>query len=104
MLSDAIRDIDRARMASEARRRGYSGPHRARAQLDAWIVHLESMLEKDEKVVPEPFVRVVSRFVLPIDARLYRSVRRNRERDAVKLLDILFEAQQALLPTLARSA
>ena len=104
MLSDAIRDIDLARKAHEARRRGLGASRRSLRQLDLWIEQLESMLERDERVVPEPFVKVVSRYVRPIDAKLYRSIRRNRERDAVKLLDTLFDAQQAVLPGLARTA
>ncbi len=68
-------------------------------QLDRWLNQVESMLEDDRRVVPEPVVKEIASFLRELDPKLHRALLRNRERDASRILDILFDAQEALLPS-----
>ena len=73
-------------------------------KLDAWLAHVEDMLERDSRTVPEPLMKEIGRFLRPIHPRLYRNLRRNRDRDAARLLDTLFDAQELVLPGLEDTA
>ncbi|MGH7903880.1 MAG: hypothetical protein ACREPA_07110 [Candidatus Dormibacteraceae bacterium] len=104
MLSDAIRDIDRAVVTQERRRAEVSKGREAMRKLDVWLAHIEDMLERDSRTVPEPLMKEIGQFLRPISPKLYRSLRRNRVRDAARLLDTLFDAQEQVLPRFERTA
>ena len=98
MLSDAIRDI-RLAQEDERRRRLESARRRHEVRkLDAWLHHIECLLEENRRTVPEPLVREIATFVRGVSPKLHRSLLRNRERQASRVLDILFDTQQLLLP------
>lgn len=67
-------------------------------QLDRWLDQVEAMLEEDERTVPEPMVRDIAGFLRGFDSKLHRSLLRNRTREASRVLDVLFDAQESLLP------
>lgn len=73
-------------------------------RLDQWLDTVESMLEEDRRTVPEPLVREIACFVRQVNPRLHRSLLRNRTRDAARVLDVLFDAQEAILPRSAELA
>jgi hypothetical protein len=67
-------------------------------RLDLWLNEVESMLEEDRRTVPEPLIKQMASFLRELDPKLHRALLRNREREASRVLDVLFDAQQALLP------
>ncbi len=67
-------------------------------RLDTWLNEVESMLEGDQRVVPEPLVKEIAVFLREVDPKLHRALLRNRTRDASRVLDILFDAQEYMLP------
>lgn len=104
MLSDAIRDIDRARLQQAERQEELRRRKQDMRKLDAWLVHIEDMLERESRTVPEPLMKEIGQFLRPISPKLYRNLRRNRMRDAARLLDTLFDAQEQVLPGFEKSA
>ena len=96
MFVDAIDQLakdqadDRARHARrEARRR----PIRT---VDGWLEAVESILQDDRCTVPEPLFREIGAFLRQQTPPLDRKLRRNRRRDAVRVLNVLFDAQEQL--------
>jgi hypothetical protein len=67
-------------------------------QLDLWLNEIESMLEEDQRTVPETLVKDIAGFMRELDPKLHRALLRNRTRDASRVLDILFDAQEYMLP------
>lgn len=104
MLADAIRDIDQAQLGARVRQAELRRSREAMRKLDAWLAHVEDMLERDSRTVPESLMKDIGRFMRPMHPRLYRNLRRNRERDAARLLDTLFDAQELILPHCERGA
>lgn len=70
-------------------------------QLDRWLNQVESMLEDDRRVVPEPLVKEIAGYLRDVDPKLHRALLRNRAREASRVLDVLFDAQEYLLPRFA---
>ena len=64
--------------------------------VDRWLDAVELLLERDERTVPEPLFREIGDFVREQTPSLHRKLRRNRRRDAVRVLDLLFDAQEEL--------
>ena len=50
--------------------------------------------------VPAPLMDEITRFVRPLSRKLLRALNRNLTRDPVRVLDVLFDVQQLLLPRL----
>ena len=67
-------------------------------QIDSWLNEIECMLEEDRRTVPEPLLREMATFLRDVDPKLHRAMLRNRTRDASRVLDILFDAQEYMLP------
>jgi hypothetical protein len=104
LLSDAIRDISVARELDLERRRMLFERRQALRQLDSWMHHVENMLEENNRTVPEPLVREIGTFVRALNPKLHRHLQRNRTREASRVLDVLFDAQEELLPRLSETA
>jgi hypothetical protein len=103
LLSEAVEEI-RLKAAEDARRRRELAARRqAIRRVDYWLNDVESMLEEDQRTVPEPLVREIAVFLRSVDPKLQRSLLRNRAREASRVLDVLFDAQEALLPRAAES-
>lgn len=101
MLSEALAEINR-KQAEEARRRRRQLERRADIrQLDTWLQQVECVLEDDQRTVPEPLVKQIASFLREVDPKLHRALLRNRTRDASRVLDILFDTQEQMLPHFA---
>ena|SRR5918911_749419 len=100
MLSDAIKEIHREyqeaadRHDREARRRADV------RRVDAFLLQIEDLIERRQTEVPAPLMDEIVRFVRPISRKLLRALNRNVTRDPVRVLDVLFDVQQLLLPKL----
>jgi hypothetical protein len=104
LLSDAVREIIVARELDHERRRQLLEQRQALRQLDTWMHHIENMLEENQRTVPEPLVREIGTFVRALNPKLHRHLQRNRNREASRVLDVIFDAQEELLPRLPESA
>ena len=96
VLSEAIDQI----LKEEADERARQERREARRQhvrtLDRWLNAVETMLEEDRRTVPEPLFREIGGFLRQQAPPLHRELQRNRNRDAARVLDVLFDAQEAL--------
>jgi hypothetical protein len=101
LLRDAVEEIRRTRAAEVARRQRLLAQRAELRQLDLWLNQVETMLEEDQRVVPEPLVREMATFLREVDPKLHRALLRNRLREASRVLDVLFDAQEYLLPHFA---
>lgn len=100
MLSDAIDEIHRAFQAA-ADRRDLELRRRADVRrVDEFLLCIEEIIEKRRGEVPAPLMDQIVRFVRPISRKLLRALNRNVTRDPVRVLDVLFDVQQLLLPRL----
>jgi len=96
VLTDAIRDIDRAvhlDRAERERRRDARAPF---ARAEGYMWQIEEMLEDGADRVPDPLVVEIARFVRPHSRRLARSLTRDPERNPVQVLDVLFDVQERI--------
>lgn len=101
MLSEAVNEIYRKRAEDAARRERMLARRAELRQVDAWLNKVEGMLEDDQRTVPEPLIREIASFLREVDPKLHRALLRNRMREASRVLDVLFDAQECLLPTFA---
>ncbi|HLQ62242.1 MAG TPA: hypothetical protein VK131_10285 [Candidatus Acidoferrales bacterium] len=101
MLIDAVHEMYQAVRLDEERRRRLLARREDLRRLDAWLDQIESMLEADQQTVPEPLVKEIGTFVRHLEPRLHRNLQRNRSREAARVLDVLFDAQETLLPRLS---
>ncbi|HEX6350890.1 MAG TPA: hypothetical protein VF160_16060 [Candidatus Dormibacteraeota bacterium] len=101
MLSEAVEEIHRKTREQHERQQRLLAQRAEIRQLDTWLNTIEGMLEGDERTVPEPLVREIGGFLREVDPKLHRALLRNRARDASRVLDVLFDAQEYLLPRFA---
>lgn len=101
MLQEAITEIERLRAAEQARLRRQDEQRRQLRCLDRWLNRIEAMLEKDQTVVPEPLLDRIGALLLEIDPRLQGQLL-ELGGDAARVLDLLFEAQEQVLPKASR--
>ena len=98
MLSDAIRNIQFANDEALQRREALRLRRRPIQLLDSWLSQVETLLEGNDRVVPEPLIDEISGFVVQLNPRLHRRLRRKSGRDALTVLDVLFDAEEQYLP------
>jgi len=55
-------------------------------------------MERDDRIVPEPLIDEIAGFIGQLSPRLHRRLRRNRSRNALSVLGVLFDAEAELLP------
>jgi hypothetical protein len=96
VLNEAVDQIlkSQADDLERQRRRSFRRVHLH--QLDGWLKQIEDMLEDDRRTVPEPLVKEISSFLRREAPPLHRDLVRSHERDAARILDILFDAQDSL--------
>jgi len=100
MLSEAIDEIHREFQAA-ADRRDLELRRRADVRRGGeFLLRVEDIIEKRRGEVPPPLIDQITRFVRPISRKLVRALNRNVTRDPVRVLDVLFDVQQLLLPRL----
>ncbi len=98
MLSDAIEEIHREFEAA-ADRRSHELKRRADVRrVDDFLLSIEDIIENRRGAVPAPLMDDITRFVRPLSRKLLRALNRNVTRDPVRVLDVLFDCQQLLLP------
>ncbi len=94
------------RRANEAARRRHNArlAHRRPVQLlDAWLNQVETLVECKEPIVPEPLFGEIAGFLGKQDPLLLWRLSRNGKHDAVRVLNVLFEAEEQFLPAMART-
>jgi hypothetical protein len=100
MLSDAIDEIHRELQAAADR---HEEEMRRRADVrtvDAFLLQIENLIENRHPEVPLPLMDEIVRFTRPFSRKLLRALNKNVGRDPVRVLDVLFDLQQLLLPRL----
>ena len=97
MLADAIRTIRSANDEALRRRLLLRARRHPISLVDRWLGEVETLVEANQSPVPEPLVREISGFLQRLDGRLYLRLRRNRQRSSLKVLDVLFDAEEQLL-------
>ncbi len=100
MLSAAIDEIRQGYQAA-ADRRDQERIRRADVRrVDAFLLQIEDIIENKAGEVPAWLMEDITRFVRPFSRKLLRTLNRNITRDPVRVLDVLFDVQQLLLPRL----
>jgi len=72
--------------------------------LDHWLDQVETLVERDDAVVPEPLIGEIAGFLGTFDSDLNRRLRSHGRRKASRVLDLLFEAEELFLPKPAETA
>jgi hypothetical protein len=98
VLNDAITSIRGANEEARRRRRAQIARRRPIRLLDHWLGQVEGLIERDQPFVPIPLVREIAAYLgrLDLNPVLYRKLSRRRE--SMWVLDVLFEAEEDLLP------
>jgi hypothetical protein len=100
MLCDAIEEIHREFEAAADRRNQELKRRADVRRVDDFLLSIEDIIENRRGAVPAPLIDEITRFVRPLSRKLLRALNRNLTRDPVRVLDVLFDAQQLLLPRL----
>jgi hypothetical protein len=100
MLSDAIEEIHREFEAAADRRNQELKRRADVRKVDEFLLSIEDIIENRRGPVPTPLMDDITRFVRPLSRKLLRALNRNVTRDPVRVLDVLFDSQQLLLPRL----
>ncbi len=100
MLSEAIDEIHREYQAAADRREQELRRRADVRRVDEFLLIVENIIENQRPEVPSALMDEIVRFVRPISRKLLRALNRNVTRDPVRVLDVLFDAQQLLLPRL----
>jgi len=100
MLCDAIDEIHREFQAAADRRDQELRRRAAVRRVDDFLLSIEDLIENQRGPVPAPLMDEITRFIRPVSRKLLRALNRNVTRDPVRVLDVLFDAQQLLLPRL----
>jgi hypothetical protein len=98
MLSEAIEEIHREYQMAADRREADLRRRADVRKVDAFLLVVENLIERKQPEVPGPLMEEITRFVRPLSRKLVRALNRNVTRDPVRVLDVLFDAQQMLLP------
>lgn len=101
MLSDAIEEIHREFQEAEDRREQDMRRRADVRRVDAFLLQIENLIENQRAEVPPALMEEITRFIRPLSRKLLRALNRNVTHDPVRVLDVLFDAQQLLLPKLA---
>lgn len=108
MLADAVISIRRSNEAAMHRRNEQLARRHPIDLVDSWVSEVETLLEHNSPLVPEPLVAEIAGFLerldMRFDTRLYHRLRGNGARQTRKVLDVLFEAEENLLVRLAATA
>jgi hypothetical protein len=100
MLSEAIDEIHREYQAAADRREQEIRRRADIRRVDDFLLIVETIIEHKRSEVPPTLMDEIVRFVRPISRKLLRALNRNVTRDPVRVLDVLFDVQQLLLPRL----
>jgi hypothetical protein len=98
VLSEAVEEIHRKSREQLERQQRLLARRADMRRLDTWLNTVEGMLEEEQRTVPELLVREIGSVLRDVDPKLHRALLRNRAREASRVLDVLFDAQEYLLP------
>ena len=98
MLSEAIDEIHRGYQRADDRRQAEMRRRAGVRQVDDFLLQIENLIEGRHPAVPEALMEDITRFVRPTSRKLSRVLARNITRDPVRVLDVLFDAQQLVMP------
>ena len=100
MLSEAIDEIHREYQAAADRREQEIRRRADVRRVDDFLLIVETIIEQKRAEAPAALMDEIVRFVRPISRKLLRALNRNVTHDPVRVLDVLFDVQQLLLPRL----
>ena len=100
MLSDALEEIHREFEAAADRRNQELKRRADVRRVDDFLLSIEDIIENRHGAVPAALMEDITRFVRPLSRKLLRTLNRNVTGDPVRVLDVLFDCQQLLLPRL----
>jgi hypothetical protein len=100
MLSDAIEEIHREFEAAAERRNRELKRRADVRRVDEFLLYIEDIIENRRGAVPAWLMDEITRFVRPLNRKLLRALNRNVTGDPVRVLNVLFDCQQLLLPRL----
>ena len=100
MLSDAIEEIHREFEAAADRRNQELKRRADVRRVDDFLLSIEDIIENRHGAVPAALMEDITRFLRPLSRKLLRTLNRNVTGDPVRVLDVLFDCQQLLLPRL----
>lgn len=103
MIEEANISIRRADDAALRRRNALLERRRPVRVLDAWLSQVETLVERNEPIVPEPLLGQIAGFLWQQDPLLYGRLRKGRKLEVLRVLDVLFEAEEQFLPGMART-
>ena len=103
-LQDTNWTIRRAEQAAVRRREAFLARRRPLLLLDHWLGQVETLIERQDPVVPEPLISEIAGFLGKFHPPLYRRLHKTGRRKASRVLDLLFEAEERFLPTVADTA
>jgi len=103
LIEEANISIRRADDAALCRRDALLEHRRPVRLLDAWLSQVETLVERNEPIVPEPLLGQIAAFLWREDPLLYRRLRKGRKLEVLRVLDVLFEAEEQFLPGMART-
>src|SRR3989442_13698179 len=98
MLSDAIEEIHREFEAAADRRNQELKRRADVRRADDLLLAIEDIIENRRGAVPAPLMDEITQFVRPLSRKLLRALHRNAPPDPVRVLDVRFDVQRALLP------
>jgi hypothetical protein len=98
VLEDAIISIRLANEAALRRHNALIARRRPVELLDGWLMQVETLVERNEPVVPKPLIGEIAGFLGKEDPRLYRRLGTKKNLYAWRVLDLLFEAEEQFLP------
>jgi hypothetical protein len=100
MLSEAIDEIHREFQAATDRREEELRRRADVRTVDAFLLQIENLIENRRREVPLRLMEDIVCFTRPFSRKLLRALNKNVTRDPVRVLDVLFDVQQLLLPRL----
>jgi hypothetical protein len=104
MIEEANLIIWRANLEAQRRRDATVYGRRPIQLLDRWLDEVETLVEQNDTVVPEPLIGEIAGFLGRFDTRLFHRLQSQRRRKASRVLDVLFEAEELFLPKVAETA
>lgn len=104
MIEEANISIRGAHDAELRRHNAQLDRRRPVRMLDAWLSQVEALVERKESIVPQPLFGQIARFIWKLDPLLHGRLGRGRKTEALRVLDVLFEAEEQFLPGVARTS
>ena len=96
MIRHASDEIRRSEAEERTRRRVHAAKRQQIDQLDQWTQAIEEILEADQVTVPKDLFRDIANFTHQQAPALYHNLRHVHDRNAVRVLDILFDVQEVV--------